>query len=104
MRKEIYQTLKEVEELSDHDKDRLMQCIKCENNPEDCGCTYSDEDHNGMCKKFRKAEIKEGIDACNNILQMGIFLEPKSSIEARKLTYEQCLEFIDKHISGKEQK
>ena len=49
-----------------------------------------------------KAEIKEGIDACNNILQMGIFLEPKSSIEARKLTYEQCLEFIDKNISGKE--
>ena len=53
------QKLKEAMELSDHDKDRLMQCIKCENNPETCNCTDSDEDSDGMCKKFRKAEIWE---------------------------------------------
>ena len=43
-----------------------------------------------------KAELTSCLDACNNILRMGVFIEPKSNIEARKITYEQCLEIIDK--------
>ena len=39
--------------LSDHDKLRLLQCIYCMNDPNDCGCTEKNEDKNGMCKRYR---------------------------------------------------
>jgi len=31
---------------------RLKQCITCRCDPEECGCDESDEDENGMCKKW----------------------------------------------------
>ena len=32
---------------------RLKQCLICIHNPETCGYDESDEDENGMCKKWR---------------------------------------------------
>jgi hypothetical protein len=33
---------------------RLTQCMTCRHDPEECGCDDSDEDENGMCKKWMR--------------------------------------------------
>ncbi len=38
-----------------NDIKRLLQCFRCANDPEKCGCTEADEDENGMCKKYEEA-------------------------------------------------
>ena len=53
----IKDLIKETAELSENDKKRLMQCVKCMNNPETCNCTEADEDENGMCKRYKKSAI-----------------------------------------------
>ena len=45
-------------------------------------------------------EIAECLEAINHIKAMPIQLYTPNEIEARKLTYEQCLGFIDKHTKG----
>jgi len=44
-----------------------------------------------------RAEILECLEAIKHIKAMPIQLYPPNEIEARKLTYEQCLGFIDKY-------
>lgn len=44
-----------------------------------------------------RAEIEECLEAINYIKAMPIQLYTPNEIEARKLTYEQCLGFIDKY-------
>lgn len=41
-----------------NNKERLLQCAKCANDPEKCGCTEKDEDVNGMCMKYKERMIK----------------------------------------------
>lgn len=35
---------------------RLKQCMTCNHNPETCRCDESEEDENGMCKKWERKE------------------------------------------------
>lgn len=46
----------EKELLTEHDIERLMQCVTCEKSPRDCGCDDSDEDEEGMCIKWERKE------------------------------------------------
>ena len=39
--------------MTDHDIERLIQCITCSCDLEKCGCTEADEDENGMCTKWK---------------------------------------------------
>lgn len=50
--------IKKVFDLSDSDLKRLLECVTCRNNPENCGCTESDEDVYGHCQKYK---CREGI-------------------------------------------
>lgn len=45
--------LKEIRNLSQHDKNRLFQCVFCARDPETCGCTEKDEDYKGFCVCYR---------------------------------------------------
>ena len=38
--------------MTEHDIERLIQCVRCEHDPKDCGRTESDEDENGMCMDY----------------------------------------------------
>lgn len=40
--------------LSKEDKERLLQCVLCANDPDTCGCTEADEDETGLCTKYKK--------------------------------------------------
>lgn len=42
--------------MTEHDIKRLMQCLTCGKSPRDCGCDDSDEDSEGMCKKWERKE------------------------------------------------
>ena len=42
-----------ISQMSAKDKSRLMQCVTCQNNPDNCGCDDNDEDENGLCKKYQ---------------------------------------------------
>ena len=44
--------------MTEHDIDRMMQCVTCDRDPQKCGCTEADEDKSGMCMKWveRKEE------------------------------------------------
>lgn len=44
--------MKDVIAMLKYNISRLMQCIKCRYDPEECGCDELDEDENGMCKKY----------------------------------------------------
>lgn len=46
--------LREILAMSTRDKDRLLQCMRCEKDPSMCGCTEKDEDKSGMCLKYRE--------------------------------------------------
>ena len=41
-----------LDKLNENDRRRLSQCILCVNDPILCGCIDTDEDENGMCKKY----------------------------------------------------
>ena len=43
--------------MTEHEKQRLIQCITCARDPETCGCTEANEDENGFCTEW---EINEG--------------------------------------------
>ena len=47
---------KEERRMTEHDIERLMQCVTCGRNPRDCGCDDSDEDEDGMCTKWERKE------------------------------------------------
>lgn len=54
------------------------------------------------------AEIRDGLDACVSIMdnvEKGVYPKIYSDEQmiGRKITYEHCIEIIDKHISKKEQ-
>lgn len=40
--------------LSEHNEERMIQCVMCAKDPETCGCCEKDEDENGMCKEFKE--------------------------------------------------
>ena len=42
--------------MTEHEIKRLMQCVTCGRNPEDCGCDDSDEDESGMCTVWERKE------------------------------------------------
>lgn len=48
--------LKEIRNLSQHDKIRFIQCVFCARDPETCGCTEKDEDNKGFCVCYRSRE------------------------------------------------
>ena len=35
-------------------KARLMQCVTCKHDPAECRCDESDEDADGMCKRYEQ--------------------------------------------------
>lgn len=45
--------------MTEHDIDRMMQCVTCCCDPQKCGCTEVDEDANGMCVKWTKKRKEE---------------------------------------------
>ena len=44
--------------MTEHDIERLIQCVTCACDIDKCKCTEADEDENGMCTKW-VAERKE---------------------------------------------
>lgn len=46
--------------MTEHDIDRMMQCVTCVHNPETCGCDDADEDKSGMCMKWTRRGKKNG--------------------------------------------
>ena len=48
-----------ISELSMNDKVRLLQCVFCQHDAVICGCDETDEDANGLCKKYQGAVIFE---------------------------------------------
>ena len=38
--------------LTEHEIERLMQCVTCGHDIDKCKCTDEDEDENGMCTKW----------------------------------------------------
>lgn len=47
-----------------------------------------------------KAEIEKCLEALEDIKSFQLQILSANEIEARKLTYEQCLGFIDKYTKG----
>ena len=45
--------IKALSSMSAKDKTRLLQCVTCKNNPDDCGRDDKDEDNNGLCVKYQ---------------------------------------------------
>ena len=49
-----------------------------------------------------RAEIMDCLEALDYIEKTGLKLYPPNEMAARRLTYQQCLEFIDKYMTGSE--
>lgn len=45
--------------MTDHDIERIMQCVTCACDINKCTCTDDDEDENGMCTKWEKKMTDE---------------------------------------------
>lgn len=43
----------QISSMSTKDKIRLLQCVTCQNNPDNCGCDDKDEDNNGLCVRYQ---------------------------------------------------
>ena len=54
---EFLKIMAKVGPMSRKDKERLLQCILCKHDPEDCGCTEADEDKDGFCVKAEYDKI-----------------------------------------------
>ena len=49
-----------IQNMSQHDKVRLLQCILCNRNPTTCGRTKANENMHGMCNGYNgKIKIEE---------------------------------------------
>lgn len=41
-----------IHDMSPKDKERLLQCVFCRNDPMSCGADDADEDIHGLCKNY----------------------------------------------------
>ena len=51
-----YNLLFEILTMSQNDRMRLVQCMKCKKDPDICGASEKDEDENGLCKLFKRRQ------------------------------------------------
>ena len=43
-----------IKTMTPEEKERLKQCVRCENTPNSCGCSEKDEDENGFCNRYKE--------------------------------------------------
>lgn len=49
----VSKAIKSVKDLSTKDRLRLLQCVFCQCDPAICDCDETDEDEDGLCKRYQ---------------------------------------------------
>ena len=89
-------------------RDYRFHCEDCDSYSQ-CQYYHNRKGTSLICKEFQygssvieqiRDEIAKCLEAINHIKTMPIQLYTPNEIEARKLTYEQCIGFIDKYTKG----
>ena len=55
----VSKVIKSVKDLPTNDRLRLLQCVFCQCDPAICDCDETDEDEDGLCKKYQGTIVFE---------------------------------------------
>jgi hypothetical protein len=55
----VSKVIKSVKDLPTNDRLRLLQCVFCQRDSAICDCDETDEDEDGLCKKYQGTIVFE---------------------------------------------